>query len=520
MAFDPISWALGFVLSHGANSVLRQFRTDDLAQKLNQAVEEWAAALPAALRDLQPESLFDIAASSDPEHVATDNTPESRAALGQGITDKHIPSARLWQEALLEQWDEITQQQPTSALQAFFQLDRTLAAGHLDDLSVKLHQVCAIDTELFRYTTTARLEALVAATQEDDTLTLPNLEWDRDQAPPGALLRAEYAIVPFRGREQALADLENWALSEASIGIRLYAGWGGFGKTRLALELCKRLRTEGVQAGFLVRENAEHRITWIHTQLTQEQARLFLVIDYVESDRDVLINLLRKIHPAQGGHIRIMLLARGIGEWWEELKKEGDGVGELLSSQATSPPMQLESLALSIEERSDSYRQAAQAFAHILRRTVPDTSQVDFDAPYFERVLLLHMAALNKVDGVEVKGADGTLDVVLRREQRFWERLLRSRELSSDLIQGLDSAMAVFTLIDGVSTQEEAIDILQKIPFFEEEKWRILDLISQLLHDSYGGKKWIEPLQPDLLGEHLIEKVLERHGEVIFEQVL
>ena len=76
-------------------------------------------------------------------------------------------------------------------------------------------------------------------------------------------------------------------------------------------------------------------------------------------------------------------------------------------------------------------------------------------------------------------------------------------------------------MIDGVWKKEEAIEMLQRLPHFEEENWRILDAVSELLHDSYGGdEKYIEPLQPDLLGDYLIRKVLTKHGEEFFERVL
>jgi hypothetical protein len=93
--------------------------------------------------------------------------------------------------------------------------------------------------------------------------------------------------------------------------------------------------------------------------------------------------------------------------------------------------------------------------------------------------------------------------------------------LDASLRKGLDGAMAAFTLIDGVWTKEEAIDLLQRLPFFEDEKRRILETVAELLHDSYGGdEKYIEALQPDLLGEYLIGRVITKHGEEFFERIL
>jgi hypothetical protein len=43
--------------------------------------------------------------------------------------------------------------------------------------------------------------------------------------------------------------------------------------------------------------------------------------------------------------------------------------------------------------------------------------------------------------------------------------------------------------------------------------------VVRLLHDSYPGEKWIEPVQPDLLGEHLVEKELDAEENEIFNLV-
>lgn len=67
---------------------------------------------------------------------------------------------------------------------------------------------------------------------------------------PASLLRADTAVVPFRGRDQILADLRSWCESEDNLAGMLIVGPGGQGKTRLAHQLCHRLRTAGWVTGF------------------------------------------------------------------------------------------------------------------------------------------------------------------------------------------------------------------------------------------------------------------------------
>lgn len=362
----------------------------------------------------------------------------------------------------------------------------------------------------------------------EDCLKIPKLRWDDRLYSAGAMLRPEFSIVPFRGRKREIDDLTRWAMSNIPLSIRLYAGWAGFGKTRLAMEICHRLRQSGVRAGFIIREDVDTFIEDFATDSKDDGSTLFIVIDYVESNRDVLVNLLKRFERNKRKRIRFMLLARGVGEWWEELKRVGNGVGELLSGPATAKPIRITSLALSQDERKDSYNEAFTAFAKELKISAPKNTPSNLNAPYYERVLLLHMSALLDVTG-EARPTENEkedeknriLCGVLNKEIRFWERLLLSRKLDASLLKGLDSAMATFTMIDGVWNKKEAVELLQRLPHFEEENWRILDILAELIHDSYSGsEKYIEPLQPDLLGDHLIRSVLTKHGEEFFDKVL
>jgi hypothetical protein len=70
---------------------------------------------------------------------------------------------------------------------------------------------------------------------------------------PSQLLKAEEALIPFApGRGIFLQTQMAWATNQTHpICIRLLTGEGGVGKTRLALEMCKRLMDDGWAAGFL-----------------------------------------------------------------------------------------------------------------------------------------------------------------------------------------------------------------------------------------------------------------------------
>lgn len=65
---------------------------------------------------------------------------------------------------------------------------------------------------------------------------------------PAALLLAEYELGPFEPRPE-LDEVADWHRDPAGSSVTLLTGGLGEGKTRLALELCRRLRRAGHPAG-------------------------------------------------------------------------------------------------------------------------------------------------------------------------------------------------------------------------------------------------------------------------------
>lgn len=83
-----------------------------------------------------------------------------------------------------------------------------------------------------------RVTALRAARARVLTLLRPDL--------PGAhtistLLAAEHAVAPFRARRTETQALTRWCLDAAAPAMRVLAGPGGVGKSRLAVEVARGL---------------------------------------------------------------------------------------------------------------------------------------------------------------------------------------------------------------------------------------------------------------------------------------
>jgi hypothetical protein len=328
------------------------------------------------------------------------------------------------------------------------------------------------------------------------------------------LLRADCeAAVPFHGRADEVADIENWCRDDAVLGIRLYTAAGGMGKTRLFLELCKHMIKNRWRAGFL-----QAKTTNIPEEVWRAMCRqsepLLVVVDYAESRRADLMILLREVAQLRTGRVRIILLARAAGDWWEVMKRAEYGVGDVLSGPATHW-YSLQPLAANREFREQSFWRAAQTFADALGRPVSSTTPDDLDAPHFDRVLFLHMSALATIEGVQVKGDQGILNHVLRRERGFWSRNVKAMGLSALLDDAVAQAMAVLTLGGGAIDARHARKVLSAIPLLRDQPELVRFGIASMLHDAYPGERWIEPVLPDLLGEHLVQVELGNDGTLL-----
>ncbi len=67
---------------------------------------------------------------------------------------------------------------------------------------------------------------------------------------PSTLLRSQYGLVPFLGREAALDQVTGWCQDLADRPVMLVTGGGGSGKTRLGREACVQMLVAGGMPGW------------------------------------------------------------------------------------------------------------------------------------------------------------------------------------------------------------------------------------------------------------------------------
>ncbi|MEU0797309.1 tetratricopeptide repeat protein [Amycolatopsis sp. NPDC005961] len=128
---------------------------------------------------------------------------------------------------------------------------------------------------------------------------------------PVRLLRAEYAVVPFAGRDE-LTVLLDWCRQVAGgdrTGVAVVCGVGGAGKTRLALELAHLLHIEKWSTGVLPKDTDPGPLSAV-------TGPLLVVLDYADGRVQDAIALMKVLRMRPGPPAVVMLTARSSGGQW------------------------------------------------------------------------------------------------------------------------------------------------------------------------------------------------------------
>jgi hypothetical protein len=344
-------------------------------------------------------------------------------------------------------------------------------------------------------------------------LVLPDFEWDPVFQGPSALLRPEFRVVRFHGESRLaeLRELLDWCDLGHRLRIRHYSGSGGIGKTRLGLELCHGLRQQAggdwILGFFDVRKFDLKHSPW--DTIAFKKRSLLIVVDYA-ADREKtkgLEHLLSHMRLCPAPRVRLLLLERE--HLWLNRFVDTAEVRMLLESDSMERDrlgMNLGPVAENIEERHTSYEIAREAFASRLECESVPGSAPDLQGPTYDRVLLLHAAALLDVfRGFKPEGEDSILRSLLDRERAYWRRLAEYDGLQADLLPAVEAACYAVTLNQGAASIEEAMTLMREEGGLTNLSEFQLRGIAELLRECYpDGASGIAPLQPDTLAHYFV----------------
>lgn len=327
---------------------------------------------------------------------------------------------------------------------------------------------------------------------------------------PAQLLDPRLQVVAFTGREAELASLHAWCMSSGATRTQLITGPGGVGKTRLALALADRLRDAGWLC-LVVGEGQEAGV--VTTVRGATRGPVLLIVDYAET-RFGLSSLLASAVADRGSDaLRILLLARGAGEWWDRLQAAGGSYRSLIAD--VEPDMLANTIAPGLSDE-DIISQAVSYYAGVLGVPRPSEPHLAM-AEKRSSVLELHAAALvavlqsvNAPDPMSVALGD-LMGVLLRHEERFWLGTAQAMGLL-DGPEGLTFALlrqivAVGTLL-GAADEQEALELLRRVPGAPHSR-KITQWLKELYPPAVEAREWLGSLQPDLLAElHVVIQLM------------
>ena len=354
-----------------------------------------------------------------------------------------------------------------------------------------------------------------------------------------AFLLAGHATVAFDEtiRRREIAELESWCADPSPLAMRLFTGPGGAGKTRLFQWWCAQLRDRGWYAGFLLEGTKPDDIDLLCTSERPTCA----VIDYAEARSGLAEHLETIAQQAskQGRRFRVILVARQVADWWA-IVRDRDHVKPYLDAD---PIERLSSVEIQENDpqrstRARVFRDARAAFAAALGKPDPQ-QEIDLADERFARPLYLHMAALAAVENLDTNPAT-LLSVILDHERSFWGR--GWKQLGADtggdyeaiaFTEQFGLLVAALTLRNGAATRDEASGLNQDVggpdhprlthfveslyatskdaPSETQSEANRIAAGSSLRSPSRDAPRetgYLRGLQPDLLGEALVEQVL------------
>jgi hypothetical protein len=333
-----------------------------------------------------------------------------------------------------------------------------------------------------------------------------------DRPSPARLVSARAGVFGYVGHVELLADLEAWIDSPAPFAGQVIAGRGGSGKTRLAVEVCRRLRKWDWLCGFLARGDGEGRLD----ALVEAPTARLVVIDYAENRASQLERLLPQLSASASAEekVRVLLLVRtGAGQTEGLFRRRGariESVERVI--EGCGVHVLEEGERLDSRERTELFNRAVVAFGRYVDSCSSPGQAPDLDQVIFENPLMIVLAGYLASQGEDAPySREGLLDGVLEHELSYWREGSSETDADSEL---LESVVALATLVNADS-QERAAEWLLLLSDLSDAPAERRNRLARWMRAQYPGPRWWNPLEPDLVGEHLVARCFTEQPAVL-----
>lgn len=319
---------------------------------------------------------------------------------------------------------------------------------------------------------------------------------------PSTLLRPEYGLVEFTGRDLELGQLRTWATGSQPRSVKYVTGTAGSGKTRLAMALCAELAKAGWAAGFL----AEDAPAVDLPHAGRLDRPLLLVVDGVGFHLDRLAALATATADSTAP-VRILLLGRGEGGWLSALREHPDRlVAELF--EPVTPPSRI-NLEASTADGTDQFARAGRAFARVLDRLEPAGRQFD----HTTSLLDIHAAAL--ADVLRPGGGDSEpVRSVVAADRRVFRTVARAHGRAHLATAHLSTVAAVATMCRPASGEQVTV-LLGQLPALLGAEGHRADEYAAAFTDLYPGRFWLDAVRPAPVGDHIVAATLASRQNLV-----
>lgn len=335
------------------------------------------------------------------------------------------------------------------------------------------------------------------------------------------LLRPETQLLDLIGRDTEIASLNAWLHDPREILVRGLVGQAGMGKTRLAIELCKRANAAGWKAGFLDTDDlgafvtAQRKADWSADEPT------LIVIDHAGQHTPAINALLHSLafrEVAARPRLRFLLLERhsSLTEgWWNKIICFDSCDDRLSDFFDQEEPAELPPIGTLTDRRailSGAMRECCKFQKRPVIDLPPDGNNLLFDKklangelgtePLFLMMTGIAVAFRNPPTILAFDKLDPMMEIACRERDRL-RRLATQQMISEDFLLYL---VACITLSKGRKQRDLRNLITEEcnaFPYMGNVKYEKLSaaLGVALPVRIRNGKEIVTGIEPDIVGK-------------------